>query len=136
MGLPGEGLVMKPKPGFSRRERELMDIVYRLERATAAEIRQQMADPPSYSAVRTLLRILGERGHLEYEYDGPRYVYSPTVPHASAGTSALKKVLSTFFEGSMEQAVAALLDMKSKDLTDKDLDRLQGLIDQVRREGR
>ncbi len=127
---------MKPKPGFSRRERELMDIVYRLERGTAVDIRREMADPPSYAAVRTLLRILGEKGHLEYEYDGPRYVFSPTVSRAKASASALKNVLATFFEGSMQQAVAALIDMESKDLTDRDFDQLQELIDQARGEGK
>ena len=128
--------MMKPGPGLSRRERELMDIVYRLERGTAVDIRREMADPPSYAAVRTLLRILGEKGHLEYEYDGPRYVFSPTVSRAKASASALKNVLATFFEGSMQQAVAALIDMKSKDLTDRDLDQLQELIDQARGEGK
>ncbi len=127
---------MKPGPGLSRRERELMDIVYRLERGTAADIRREMADPPSNAAVRTLLRILGEKGHLEYEYDGPRYVFSPTVSRAKASASALKNVLATFFEGSMQQAVAALIDMKSKDLTDRDFDQLQELIDQARGEGK
>lgn len=128
--------MMKPGPGLSRRERELMDIVYRLERATAVDIRGEMADPPSYAAVRTLLRILGEKGHLEYEYDGPRYMFSPTVSRAKASASALKNVLATFFEGSMQQAVAALIDMESKDLTDRDFDQLQELIDQARGEGK
>ncbi len=127
---------MKPGPGLSRRERELMDIVYRLERGTAVDIRREMADPPSNAAVRTLLRILGKKGHLEYEYDGPRYVFSPTVSRAKASASALKNVLATFFEGSMQKAVAALIDMESKDLTDRDLDQLQELIDQARGEGK
>lgn len=136
MVIASEVLVMNPRPELSRRERELMDIVYRLERGTAAEIRQQMADAPSYSAVRALLRILEGKGHLKHEYDGPRYVFSPTVSRARASASALKQVIATFFEGSTEQTVAALLDMESKDLTDDHFDRLQELIDHARREGK
>ena len=121
---------------LSRRERQIMDVVYRLGRATAAEVRQGLPDPPSYSAVRALLRILEEKGHLRHEQDGPRYVFLPTVPRDKARRSALRQLVQTFFEGSTAQAVAALLDAPDAQLSDEDLDRLAGLIDQARKEGR
>ena len=96
---------------LSRRERELMDLVYQLERATASEIRDQMASPPSYSAVRATLRILEHKGHLQHHVDGPRYVYLPTVPPGEARQSALAHLVRTFFGGSSVQAAAALLDL-------------------------
>ena len=120
---------------LSRREREIMDVVYRAGRATAAEVLDQLADPPSYSAVRALLRVLEEKGHLRHEEEGPRYVFVPTVPRERARQSALRQVLHTFFDGSTEQAVAALLDMKSK-LSDAELDRLSRMIADARKEGR
>ncbi|HEX2091710.1 MAG TPA: BlaI/MecI/CopY family transcriptional regulator [Longimicrobiaceae bacterium] len=126
---------MPPSPpllDLSRRERQIMDVIYRLERATAAEVLDRLPDPPSYSAVRTLLRILEEKGHLRHEQDGPRYVYLPTVPRDSAKESALKHLLRTFFDGSTEAAVAALLDLQGEDLSDRELDRLARLIDQAR----
>jgi predicted transcriptional regulator len=120
---------------LSRREREIMDVIYRAGRATAAEVLDQLADPPSYSAVRALLRVLEEKGHLRHEEDGPRYVFVPTVPPERARQSALRQILHTFFDGSTEQAVAALLDMKSN-LSDAELDRLSRLIADARKEGR
>ena len=113
-----------------------MDIVYALGPATAAEIRTALPDPPSYSAVRSLLRILEEKGHLRHENDGPRYVFLPTVPREAARRTALRHVVSTFFDGSEEGAVAALLDMASTRLDDDELDRLAALIDRAREEGR
>jgi predicted transcriptional regulator len=120
---------------LSRREREIMDVIYRAGRATAAEVLDQLADPPSYSAVRALLRVLEDKGHLRHEEDGPRYVFVPTVPPERARQSALRQILHTFFDGSTEQAVAALLDMKSN-LSDAELDRLSRLIADARKEGR
>ncbi len=124
----------KPTPhqDLSRRERQIMDVIYRLERATAAEVLDRLPDPPSYSAVRTLLRILEDKGHLRHEQDGQRYVYLPTVPRDSAKESALKHVLRTFFDNSTEKAVAALLDLRGDDLSDGELERLARLIEQAR----
>jgi predicted transcriptional regulator len=121
---------------LSRRERQIMDIVYAQGRATAAEVLERLADPPSYSAVRALLRVLEEKGHLQHEQDGPRYVYKPTVSRSRARQTALQRLVRTFFDGSPEQAVAALLDMSAADLSDEELARLQQLIEQARKEGR
>jgi predicted transcriptional regulator len=121
---------------LSRREREIMNVIYRAGRASAADVLEQLADPPSYSAVRALLRVLEEKGHLRHEEDGPRYVFLPTVPRERAGQSALKQLLHTFFDGSTEQAVAALLDLSSTRLSDEELGRLGRLIADARKEGR
>ncbi len=121
---------------LSRRERQIMDIIYRLGEATAAEVMENLPDPPSYSAVRALMRILEEKTHLRHRQEGPRYVYTPTIPLDAAKQSALKHVLSTFFEGSVSQAVAALLDLGRDDLTDAELERLARLIDLTQDEGR
>lgn len=121
---------------LSRREREIMDVIYRAGRATAAEVLDQLSDPPSYSAVRALLRVLEEKGHLRHEEDGPRYVFLPTVPVERARQSALRQILHTFFDGSREQAVAALLDLSSTRLSDAELDRLGRLIADAKKEGR
>jgi predicted transcriptional regulator len=124
------------KSGLSRRERQIMDVIYRKGRATAAEVLAELPDPPGYSAVRALLRILEEKGHLRHEAQGPRYVFLPTVARAKARKSALRQLLQTFFDGSTEQAVAALLDLSASKLSDEELDRLARLIDQARKEGR
>ena len=121
---------------LSRREREIMNVIYRAGRASAADVLEQLADPPSYSAVRALLRVLEEKGHLRHEEDGPRYVFLPTVPRERAGQSALKQLLHTFFDGSTEQAVAALLDLSSTRLSEEELGRLSRLIADARKEGR
>ena len=121
---------------LSRREREIMDVIYRAGRATAAEVRDALPDAPGYSAVRALLRVLEEKGHLRHEEDGPRYVFVPTVPRERARQSALKQLLHTFFDGSTEQAVAALLDLSSTRLSDDELGRLGRLIADARKEGR
>lgn len=125
----------RPYRDLSRRERQIMDIIYRRGRATVAQVLEELPDPPSYSAVRAMLRVLEEKGHLEHEQEGPRYVYSPTLPRERARRSALRRLLDTFFEGSPEEAVAALLDM-SADLTDEELERLSRLIEEARKEGR
>jgi BlaI family transcriptional regulator, penicillinase repressor len=128
---------MSPRPhlDLSRRERQIIDILYAQSRATAAEVQAALPDPPSYSAVRAMLRILEEKGHVRHEQDGPRYVYVPTLARDNAKQSALKHVLTTFFEGSTEQAISALLGDKSAKLSDAELDRLARLIDQARKSG-
>jgi predicted transcriptional regulator len=121
---------------LSRRERQIMDVVYRVGRVTAAEVLAALPDPPSYSAVRALLRVLEEKGHLRHEQDGPRYVFVPTVAREKARRQALRQLVRTFFDGSTAHTVAALLGAPDAKLTDEDLDRLSRLIDQARAEGR
>jgi predicted transcriptional regulator len=119
---------------LSRRERQILDILYQRGSATAADVQAALPEPPSYSAVRALLRILEEKGHVRHDQDGPRYVYLPTVARDNAQRSALRHILQTFFDGSAEQAISALLDDTSK-LSDVELDRLARLIDQARNTG-
>lgn len=126
----------RPHRDLTRRERQIMDIVYRFERATAQEVRENLPDPPSYSAVRALLRVLEEKGHLEHVQEGPRYVYLPTVPREKARKSAMKRLVRTFFDDSAEKAVAALLSMSSLELSEEELDRLGELIDEAQVQGR
>ena len=121
---------------FSRREKEIMDVIYRQGKATAAEVHEQMAEPPSYSAVRATLRILEEKGHLRHEDDGVRYVYLPIVARSKASKSALDHLVSTFFDDSAEKVVAALLESRRTNLTEDELSRLEALIAQARMEGR
>jgi predicted transcriptional regulator len=121
---------------LSRRERQIMDIIYARGQATAAEVLEGLPDPPGYSAVRAMLRVLEEKGHLRHEPRGPRYVFLPTVPREKARRSALKQLLRTFFDDSTEQAVAALLDLSASKLSGDELDRLARLIDEARKEGR
>ncbi len=122
-------------PELSRRERQIMDLLYRQGRATAAEVQANLPDPPGYSAVRAMLRVLEEKGHARHEQDGPRYVYAPRVARDRAKRSALRHVVRTFFDGSREQLVAELLDDRSTRLSDDELDRLARLIDRARQEG-
>src|SRR5262245_17800333 len=124
-----------PHHDLSRRERQIVDILYTQGRATAAEVQSALPDPPSYSAVRAMLRILEEKGHIRHEQDGPRYVYLPTVGRDRAKKTALRHVLQTFFNGSAEQALSALLDESDSRLSDRELDRLAELIDRARRTG-
>jgi predicted transcriptional regulator len=121
---------------LTRRERQIMDVVYARGRATVAEVLDGMADAPSYSSVRTLLRLLEEKGQLRHEQDGPRYVYVPTVAREKARRSALRNVLTTFFDGSTEEAVAALLDLHDERKGPVDLARIRALIERAQREGR
>jgi predicted transcriptional regulator len=121
---------------LSRRERQIMDIIYREGRATAAEVLEKLPDPPSYSAVRAMLRVLEEKGHLRHRQDGPRYLFVPTVPRDSARRSALRHLLQTFFDGSREKMVAALLDDAPASLPQEELDRMAELIEQAKKEGR
>jgi predicted transcriptional regulator len=119
---------------LSRRERQILDILYAKASATAAEVRDAMTDPPSYSAVRALLRILEEKGHARHETQGTRYVYLPSVPRESARNSALTRIVQTFFDGSAAQAAAALVD--SGTLSNDDLARLSALIERAKKDGR
>jgi len=120
---------------LSRRERQIMEIVYERGRATAAEVRAHMPDPPSYSAVRAMLRILEDKGHLRHEQDGPRYVFLPTIPREEASETALRKLVRTFFGGSPEGAMAALFDLEGDQLDEKALQRLSEMIDEAKKEG-
>jgi len=128
---------MTPDPNqLSRRERQIMEVIYSHGRATAAEVRENLPDPPSYSAVRAMLRILEDKGHLVHENDGPRYVFLPTTPREEARETALRGVIQTFFGGSPENAVTALLDLGDDDLDSEALERIAERIEQARREGR
>jgi predicted transcriptional regulator len=137
VNAPHASLDMTPQPhhDLSRRERQIIDILYTLGRATAADVQTALPDPPSYSAVRAMLRILEDKGHVRHEQDGPRYVYLPTLARDNVKRSALKHVLQTFFDGSAEQAISALLDENSTRLSETELDRLARLIDRARRAG-
>jgi predicted transcriptional regulator len=121
---------------LSRRERQIMDIVYARGEASAAVVHTALPDPPSYSAVRALLAILVEKGHLKHRSEQGRYIYAPTRRRAQVGRSALRRVLDTFFEGSLEKAVAALLQGADAKLSEEELQRLGQLIQQARKEGR
>src|SRR5215212_7685778 len=125
----------QPHLDLSRRERQIIDILYAQGRATAAEVQAALPDPPSYSAVRAMLRILEDKGHVRHEQDGPRYIYLPTVAPERAKKTALRHVLHTFFNGSAEQALSALLDESDTQLSDHELDRLAKVIDRARRAG-
>ena len=120
---------------LSRRERQIIDILYRRGRATAAEVMEDLPGDSSYSTVRTQLRVLEEKGHVRHEQDGQRYVYSPAVPRGTVRRSALKHLVETFYEGSVEQVVAALLGGEGSRLTDEQLDRIEDLIRKARKEG-
>ncbi len=120
-------------PKLSRRERQILDILYQRGKASAADVLAAMEDPPSYSAVRAMLRILEEKGHVRHETEDLKYVYAPTVPRDKAKRSAVKHLLETFFAGSPEQAMAALLDVSSRRLTREELDRMSRMIDEARR---
>lgn len=121
---------------LSRRERQIMDVIYRAGRATVTEVMAALDDPPGYSAVRAHLRVLEEKGHVRHEQDGTRHVFLPTLPAAQARGAAMQNLLQTFFEGSATKAVAALLDLERDKLGDDDLERISRLIDQARKEGR
>jgi len=128
-------MLLKNQHGrLSRRERQIMDILYQRGKAAAAEVREAMEDAPSYSAVRAMLRVLEEKGHVRHEEEGLKYVYAPTVTREKAKRSAVQHVLDTFFNGSPEQIVAALLDVSSTRLTREELDRMAAMIERAKRE--
>jgi predicted transcriptional regulator len=120
---------------LSRRERQIMDILYQRGRATAQEILDAMPDPPTYSAVRAKLRVLEEKGHIRHQEEALRYVYLPVVARDSARKSALRHMVTTFFAGSVQDTVAALLDLSAANLKKADLDRIEELIAQAKKEG-
>ncbi len=120
---------------LSRRERQMMDILYQRGRATAQEIMEAMPDPPTYSAVRAKLRVLEEKGHVRHQEEALRYVYLPVVARESARKSALRHMVTTFFAGSVQDTVAALLDLSASKLTGADLDRIANMIEQAKKEG-
>jgi predicted transcriptional regulator len=127
----------KPKAAqLSRRERQIMDIVYRRGRASAAEVLAEMPDPPSYSAVRAMLRVLEDKGHLRHQQEGLAYVYLPIVSRETARRSAVTHLLRTFFDGSAEDAVAAVLQASQAKISEAELARIAGLIEAARKEGR
>ena len=121
---------------LSRRERQIMDVIYRLGEATVSEILANLPSPPSYSAVRALLRVLAEKGHVKHRYRGPRYVYKPKVSREKARQAVLDQVVQTFFDGSAAQVVNALLDRSPVSLSEEDLERMSRLIEKARKEGR
>ena len=123
-------------PDLSRRERQIMDVVYRLSRATATEVLENLPDPPSYSAVRALLAKLEQKGHVRHAEEGRAYIYAPIVRKDLARRGALAHLLRTFFDNSTEQAVAALLELKGEKLSEPELDRVAEMIERARREGR
>ncbi|MSV29279.1 MAG: BlaI/MecI/CopY family transcriptional regulator [Bryobacterales bacterium] len=122
--------------GLSRRERQILEILYQRGSASVSEVRLAMEDAPSYSAVRTLLGVLEEKGHVKHRAKGLRYVYSPVVAREKAKRTAVKHLLDTYFGGSPEQIVAALLDVSSTQLKPEELDRMAGMIEKAKREGK
>jgi BlaI family penicillinase repressor len=124
------------KPALTRREREIMDIVYRLGRASAQDVLDNLAEAPSYSAVRALLRLLEERGHVRHLKDGARYVYTPAVSRREARRKALQHVVATFFGGSVEEAMLTLVDSSRSKLSSAELDRLAEIVQNARQEGK
>jgi len=124
------------KPPLTRREREIMDIVYRLGRASAQEVLDNLADAPSYSAVRALLRLLEERGHVRHIQEGGRFIFLPAVPRGEARRKALSHVVSTFFGGSVEEAMLTLVESSSRKLSSDELERLAAIVEQARKEGK
>ncbi len=127
---------MKTDQSLSRRERQIMDIIYESKEATAQQVMERLPDAPGYSAVRALLRVLENKGHLDHRQDGPRYVYVPRLPKEKARRSELRHLLKTFFDDSTEAAVAALLDISEDRLSDEDYKKLAALIEKSREEGR
>ena len=131
-----KSLKKKPIHQLSRRERQIMEIIYQLDEGTAAQVAEAMPDAPGYSSVRAMLRILEEKKLLRHRQEGPRYVYLPTVPRTTAMRSAMRHVVKTFFDGSTEGAVAALLEMDAASMRPEELDRLKKLIEKAHKEGR
>ena len=121
---------------LSRRERQIMDIIYRQKEATVAEVLGEIPSPPTYTTVRTLLRLLEQKGHLQHRQDGPRYVFSAILPRKEAQESAMRQLLRTFFDGSTSKAVAALIDLQRDSLSDDELKQLDGLLKETRKKGR
>lgn len=121
---------------LSRRERQFLDVIYTLQKASAKQVQEQLPDPPGYSAVRATLALLEKKGHLKHQREGVTYVYSPVVSPSHARMSALRHLMRTFFDGSAMATVTALLDQESRNLTDEEFDHLEQLIDDARTNGR
>ena len=128
-------MVRPTHTALTRRERQIMDILYRRGRATASDVMDDLSGTPNYSTVRTQLRVLEDKGHVRHEEHGLRYVYAPAVPRAAARKSALRHLMDTFFDGSAEQVVAAVLGGEAARLSDEDLRRIAELVDKARKEG-
>ena len=122
------------EPVLSRRERQIMDILYAMGRATAAEVQDRLPGEPSYSAVRTILRVLERKGHIKHTEEGQRYVYLPDVPRDAASKSAIQRLISTFFDGSARDAAAALIDPHTSQLSEDDLNDLERMIQKAKKE--
>ncbi len=127
---------MADPANLSRRERQIMDAIYRLGRATVTEVMEQIPEPPGYSAVRAMLGILEDKGLLRHEQEGAKYVYLPVVERETARKSALQSLVKTFFDGSSREAIAALLELPDAKLDDRELEVLSKLIDKAKKEGR
>ncbi len=127
---------MASREDLSRRERQIMDVLYRSGQASAADIQKALPKAPTYTAVRTLLGILEQKGHVRHFSDGPRYIYEPIIPREEVAESAIHNVLQTFFDGSIERAMATLLTREEANLTDEQLARLAAMIEEARKEGR
>jgi BlaI family transcriptional regulator, penicillinase repressor len=124
----------KPETGLSRRERQIMDVLFALGRATGQEVEERLPDAPSYSTVRTILRVLEQKGHIRHVEEGPRYVYLPVVTREKARKSAMERLIATFFDGSAKEAAVAFLDPKTAQLSKEDLDELERMIRNARKE--
>ena len=128
-------MAKSPHVTLTRRERQIMDVLYRRGRATAAEVMEDLTGEPNYSTVRTQLRVLEDKGHVRHEEEGPRYVYAPAVPRQAARKSALKHLVDTFFDGSVEQVVAAVLGGEAARLSEDDLKRIAEMVSKARKDG-
>ena len=136
MARNGQGAVSRQLERLSRRERQCLDILFRRGEATVSDVMESLADPPSYSAVRATLNVLVEKGHAQHRQDGPRYVYLPTISPDTARSAAVRHLVTTFFGGSAEDALAALLEMSDTKVSRDTLDRLTRKVQAARKEGR
>ena len=121
---------------LGRRERQILEVIYRLEEASVGDVLEHLPDPPAYDSVRTMIRQLERKGLLRHRREGTKYIYRPTQSHESASRSALTHLMKTFFQGSATETVAAIFDVSANELTDEEIQRLEQLIDQAKKEGR
>jgi len=121
---------------LGRRERQILDVIFRLGEASVGDVLEHLPDPPVYDSVRTMIRLLERKGYLRHRREGTKYIYRPIQSHESASRSALSHLMKTFFQGSAAETVAAIFDVSSDDLSDEELKRLEQLIEQARKEGR
>ncbi|MDB4614521.1 BlaI/MecI/CopY family transcriptional regulator [bacterium] len=129
-------MAKKRTPELARRERQIMDVIYKLGEATVGEVHERLADPPSYSSVRTIIRKIEAKGLLKHRQDGKRYVYRPTQSRETASRTATQRLMDVFFSGSVPDTVAAILDVSGKKLDKSDLDRIAQIIEQAKKEGK